>query len=83
MGWRSRSKLAAQRKRSARFTQGEGIRVEHSRGHHHWRRRPRRKPDVSPGRKWQSRTPAMAAGLTDPVWTLEELLSYRIPPSFD
>ena len=31
-------------------------------------------------RKWQQRTPAMAAGLTDHIWTLEELLSYRIPP---
>ena len=37
----------------------------------------------SHGRKWQSRTSAMAAGLTDHVWTLEELLSYRIPPSID
>ena len=33
------------------------------------------------GRKWQQRTPAMAAGLTDHVLSLEELLSYRIPPS--
>lgn len=33
------------------------------------------------GRKWEQRTPAMAAGLTDHMWTLEELLSYRIPPS--
>jgi hypothetical protein len=33
------------------------------------------------GRKWQQRTPAMAAGLTDHIWTLEELLSYRLPPS--
>ena len=32
------------------------------------------------GRKCQQRTPAMAAGLTDHIWTLEELLSYRIPP---
>jgi len=32
------------------------------------------------GRKWQERTPAMAAGLTDHVWTLEELLRYRVPP---
>lgn len=31
------------------------------------------------GRKWQPRTPAMAAGLTDHIWTLEELLSYRLP----
>ena len=26
------------------------------------------------GRKWQERTPAMAAGLTDHVWTLEKLV---------
>lgn len=32
-------------------------------------------------RKWEQRTPAMVAELTDHVWTLEELLSYRIPPS--
>ena len=31
-------------------------------------------------RKWGGRTPAMAAGLTDHVWTMEELLNYRIPP---
>jgi hypothetical protein len=33
------------------------------------------------GRKWRQRTPAMAVGLTDHIWTLEELLSYRLPPS--
>ncbi len=33
-------------------------------------------------KKWQPVTPAMAAGLTDHVWTLEELLSYRVPPDF-
>jgi len=33
------------------------------------------------GRKWEQRTPAMAAGLTDHIWSLEELLSYRLPPS--
>ena len=32
-------------------------------------------------RQWQPRTPARAAGLTDPSWSLEELLSYRVPPS--
>ena len=31
-------------------------------------------------RKWKLRTPAMAAGLTDHVWALEELLTYRISP---
>jgi hypothetical protein len=30
--------------------------------------------------KWQQRTPAMAAGLTDHVWTVDELLRYRVPP---
>ena len=29
--------------------------------------------------KWQARTPAMAAGLTDHVWTLQELLRYQVP----
>jgi hypothetical protein len=31
------------------------------------------------GRKWQQRTPAMAAGWTDHVWSVEELLSFRLP----
>jgi len=31
-------------------------------------------------RRWEQRTPAMAAGLTDHIWSLEELLSYRLPP---
>ena len=33
-------------------------------------------------KKWQSVTPAMAAGITDHAWTMEELLSYRVPPQF-
>jgi hypothetical protein len=32
------------------------------------------------GRKWEARTPAMVAGLTDHILTLEELLSYRLAP---
>jgi len=31
------------------------------------------------GHKWQERTPAMAAGLTDHPWTMAELLSYQLP----
>jgi transposase-like protein len=31
-------------------------------------------------RKWIERTPAMAAGLTAERWTMEELLSYQVPP---
>jgi len=30
--------------------------------------------------RWQERTPAMAAGLTDHPWTLRDLLWYRVPP---
>jgi hypothetical protein len=30
-------------------------------------------------RKWEQRTPAMAEGLTDHVWSLEELLTFRMP----
>jgi hypothetical protein len=29
---------------------------------------------------WRPCTPAMAAGLTDHVWTLKEVLRYRVPP---
>jgi hypothetical protein len=31
-------------------------------------------------KKWQEVTPMMAAGVTDHVWTLQELLMYRVPP---
>jgi len=33
-------------------------------------------------RRWRPITPAMAAGLTDHVWTTTELLSYRVPATF-
>jgi hypothetical protein len=32
------------------------------------------------GKRWQPQTPAMAAGLTDYVWTLREVLLFRVPP---
>jgi IS1 family transposase len=31
-------------------------------------------------KRWQLRTPAMAAGRTDRVWSLREVLMYRVPP---
>jgi hypothetical protein len=30
-------------------------------------------------KRWQQRTPAMAAGLTDHVWSLRDVLRYRVP----
>ena len=33
-------------------------------------------------RRWKPVTPAMAAGITDHVWTTQKLLSYRVPASF-
>jgi hypothetical protein len=33
-------------------------------------------------KKWKPVTPAMAAGITDHVWTTTELLSYRVPAHF-
>jgi len=33
-------------------------------------------------RRWRPITPAMAAGITDHVWTTAELLSYRLPALF-
>jgi hypothetical protein len=35
----------------------------------------------TPGRKWDPRTPAMAAGLTDHVWSVRELLTSVVPPN--
>jgi IS1 family transposase/transposase-like protein len=37
-------------------------------------------PDTGASKRWQQRTPAMAAGLTDHVWSLREVLLYRVPP---
>ena len=31
-------------------------------------------------KKWKPVTPAMAAGLTEHVWSMDELLSFRVPP---
>jgi len=35
---------------------------------------------VGCARTWRDRTPAMAAGLTDRIWTVGEVLGYRVPP---
>jgi IS1 family transposase len=47
-------------------------------------RQPLPVPEPTPGsgsaKLWQPRTPAMAAGLTDHVWSLKEVLLYRVPP---
>lgn len=49
-------------------------------------RQPLPKPEPTRGngspRRWRPVTPAMAAGLTNHVWTTTELLSYRVPASF-
>ena len=39
-----------------------------------------RLPGIVGGRKWIPRTPAIAAGLTDHIWTVKELLLFRVPP---
>ena len=36
-------------------------------------------PGILGGHKWLPRTPAMATGLTDHCWTMEELLLFRVP----
>jgi IS1 family transposase len=37
-------------------------------------------PEPGAIKRWQPRTPAMAAGLTDHVWSLREVLLSRVPP---
>ena len=39
----------------------------------------RRGPPDRAGHRWHARTPAMAAGLTDHVWSVQELLTYFVP----
>ncbi len=36
--------------------------------------------ETGSGKRWQPQTPAMAAGLTDHVWSLREVLMFRVPP---
>jgi IS1 family transposase len=47
-------------------------------------RQPLLVPEVTNGRGsakvWRPCTPAMAAGLTDHIWSLKEVLLYRVPP---
>jgi len=47
-------------------------------------RQPLLQPEPTHGtgsaKRWQPRTPAMAAGLTDHVWTLREMLLFHVPP---
>ena len=47
-------------------------------------RQPLLMPQLTNGRGsakgWWPCTPAMAAGLTDHVWSLKEVLLYRVPP---
>ncbi len=31
-------------------------------------------------RRWVQRTPALAAGLTDHIWSVDELLTFKVPP---
>ena len=35
---------------------------------------------VESGKRWQPRTPAMVAGLTDRVWSVRDILMVRVPP---
>ena len=37
-------------------------------------------PGTGSAKRWQPWTPAMAAGLTDHVWSLREVLLFRVPP---
>jgi IS1 family transposase len=47
-------------------------------------RQPLRMPEATNGRgsakQWRPCTPAMAAGLTDQVWSLRDVLLFRVPP---
>jgi IS1 family transposase/transposase-like protein len=35
---------------------------------------------IESGKRWRQQTPAMAAGLADHIWSLREVLIFRVPP---
>ena len=37
----------------------------------------------NPKRRWKQRSPAMASGLTDRIWTVKELLTTIVPPTLN
>jgi hypothetical protein len=37
----------------------------------------------NPKRRWKQRSPAMASGLTDRIWTVKELLTTVVPPTLN
>jgi hypothetical protein len=43
--------------------------------------RPHRSLRVQVDGRWVERIPGMVAGLTDHLWTIDELLRFRVPPS--
>ena len=53
---------------------------------HHSLRQPLETPEPTRGagslKRWKPMTPAMAAGITEHVWSTAELLSYRVPAQF-
>jgi hypothetical protein len=86
-------RVAAMRRRSATSCKGEaglGQQLALFQGYHNFVlphtsvRHPLLQPEPTHGTgsatRWQPRTPAMAAGLTDHVWTLREVLLFRVPP---
>src|SRR5262249_54781649 len=88
-----RQRVAAIGRRVSALCKGEdGLRQQLALSHCYYNfylphaslRRPLPPPEPTNGRGsarlWQPRTPAMAAGLTNHVWTLREVLCSRVPP---
>jgi IS1 family transposase len=88
-----RHHVAAVGRRVATLCKGEdGLRHQLALSHGYYNfclphsslRRPLLQPEATNGtgsaKQWRPCTPAMAAGLTDRVWTLREVLLFRVPP---
>jgi IS1 family transposase len=88
-----RQRVAAIRRRSATSCKGEdGLSCQLALFHVYYNfvlphaslRQPLSEPVATNGagsaKLWRPCTPAMAAGLTDHVWTLKEVLMFRVPP---
>lgn len=88
-----RQHVAAVGRRGATLCKGEdGVRQQLALYHTYYNfclphaslRQPLSQPEPTNGtgsaKRWQPRTPAMAAGLPDHVWTLRAVLLFRVPP---
>jgi hypothetical protein len=87
--WQAVAALTRRGWGTAQLTEEMGLRLECWRAWHHFCRphqglrvklaQPQARRGKQTPRNYVERTPAMAAGLTNRIWTMEEMLAYPVP----